>query len=144
MCVQVRPFLGVDVTLTGVIVALIERVAQFLNWMIQVNPPGSGRITFNGTTYMNGTTGDYEGGTFTVSATPPSGYNFAGWTATGGVSVASNTGNPTMGTITGPGTLQANFTKTPSPPLLPSGILLAALTTTLGTALVMRRRRRLA
>jgi uncharacterized delta-60 repeat protein len=112
-----------------------------------VTSTGSGSITFNGRTYINGATGAYATGTFTVSATPPSGYKFAGWTTTGGVSVASNTENLTLATVTGPGILKASFTITSSTPLYPSAVLLAALiivaalVLTGSTALLTRRRR---
>ncbi len=102
--------------------------------------PAVGSLTFNGTTYTNGQSGNFTYGSVPISAHPPPGYTFSSWITTGGITLASHITNPTTATITGPGTLTANFSKT-SPSLYPSGVLLVTLITTVTIALVSRRRR---
>ncbi len=79
------------------------------NWVTQyqvtvsVDPVGSGSATSN--TWMSA-------GTLTLSATPYSNYTFAAWTTTGSISIASSSMNPITATVSGPGTVTANFNST--------------------------------
>jgi hypothetical protein len=71
--------------------------------------PTSGTITVNGTTETNGLTGTYASGArVRVVANPPSGYLFAGWTASG-TSVDNPSASDTYMTVTGSGSLKASF-----------------------------------
>lgn len=102
--------------------------------------PGVGHVTFNSTFYANGESGNYTEGTAALSAFPPNGYKFTGWSAAGGVSVTNNSTNPTTAIIKGPGTLTANF-KTPNQvPLTFGTIPIIAFATS--TAILVRRRRK--
>jgi hypothetical protein len=68
------------------------------------DPSTIGSITFAGTTYTNGATGQYAAGTYSVSANAPSGWTFSNWVTTGGVSISGSTA-----TVTGTGTIKAVF-----------------------------------
>ncbi len=103
--------------------------------------PAVGSITFNGTDYTNGQSGNFTYGTVSISAHHPAGYAFSSWSTTGGVTVASPSTNATSATITGPGTLTADFTTIPPTPLYPTTVLLAALITTVTVASERRRQR---
>jgi len=70
------------------------------------DPTTIGSITFAGTTYTNGQTGKYAGGTYTVTPNAPSGWTFSHWVTTGGVSISGSTA-----TVTGTGTIKAVFTQ---------------------------------
>ncbi len=72
-----------------------------------------GGVTLNGLTAIpfsaEGTwSGSYYALTYTATATPPDGYVFVGWSATGGVGI-SGSGQTISFTLTGEGTLQAEF-----------------------------------
>ncbi|MFB3890015.1 MAG: CARDB domain-containing protein [Candidatus Bathyarchaeia archaeon] len=70
------------------------------------DPTTIGSITFAGTTYTNGQTGQYADGTYSVTANAPSGWTFSNWVTTGGVSVSGSTA-----TVTGAGSIKAVFTQ---------------------------------
>ena len=70
------------------------------------DPSDKGSITFAGTTYTNGQSGQYAAGSYSVTANPPSGYVFSNWVTTGGVSISGSTA-----TVTGSGTIKAVFTQ---------------------------------
>ena len=106
----------------------------------QTNPTTGGSISFNGTTYTNSQNGNYTYETVTISAQPPAGYMFNSWSSTGGISVASPGTSPTTATISGPGSLTANFTNISSSPLYPEGTLLAGLIIAVTVTLTKRRR----
>jgi hypothetical protein len=59
---------------------------------------------YNGTVEVQWNAGNYE-----LAAFPNLGYLFVSWNATGGVLVPNPTSNPTTITVSGSGTLQANF-----------------------------------
>jgi len=73
------------------------------------NPSNVGSITFSGTTYTNGQSGSYAAGSYSVTANVPSGYIFTGWSTSGSVTVASSTSTSTTATVSGPGSITANF-----------------------------------
>lgn len=100
------------------------------------NPVG-GAITFNGTSYTFGQSGNYTYGNATAQAIPPAGYVFSSWNTTGGVTVTGSTSNPTTAKITGPGTLTARYRTVAA---IPAGVaLLAAVIAPL--ILILRRRK---
>jgi V8-like Glu-specific endopeptidase len=68
-------------------------------------PSNLGSITFAGTTYTNGQTGNYQTGAYMVTYNTPPGYVFSNWATTGGVSISGSTA-----TVTGIGTVRAVFT----------------------------------
>jgi hypothetical protein len=68
------------------------------------DPSSVGSITFAGTIYTNGQTGQYAGGSYAVAANAPSGYVFSNWVTTGGVTISGSTA-----TVSGAGTLTAIF-----------------------------------
>jgi hypothetical protein len=72
-------------------------------------PPDVGSITFSGTTYTSGQSGEYTAGTYQVEANVPKGYIFYNWVATGGVSVANSESQQTIASVTGSGSLIAVF-----------------------------------
>ncbi len=107
----------------------------------QTNPTNGGSITFNGTSYSNGMNVNSTYGTVSISAHPPAGYEFSGWTGAGGVSVAESNSNSTLATIAGPGRLSASFATQPAIPLYLGGIFFLGLAATVSVALVRHRRR---
>lgn len=54
-----------------------------------VTPASGGKISFQGAGYQNGQSVGVNTGTYTVAAFPSSGYEFASWSASGGVSTPS-------------------------------------------------------
>jgi subtilisin family serine protease len=72
-------------------------------------PPDVGSITFSGTTYTNGQSGEYTAGTYQIEANVPKGYIFYNWVTTGGVSVANSESQQTIASVTGSGSLIAVF-----------------------------------
>jgi hypothetical protein len=73
------------------------------------DPSNIGSITFAGTQYTNGQSGQYAAGPYSAVANAPSGWSFDHWVTTGGVSISS------PATITGDGTVTAVFKKTVPP-----------------------------
>jgi hypothetical protein len=72
-------------------------------------PPDVGSITFSGTTYTNGQSGEYTAGTYQIEANIPKGYIFYNWITTGGVSVANSESRQTTASVTGSGSVVAVF-----------------------------------
>jgi hypothetical protein len=68
------------------------------------NPNNIGSITFSGTTYTNGQSGQYQAGQYSVTANAPQGYQFSSWSTTGGVSITGSTA-----TVSSAGSITANF-----------------------------------
>ena len=62
-------------------------------------------ITFNGTSYANNATGSYNCGTYNISGTFPSGYEFNSWSVSGSGSIASTSTLATTATISGATTI---------------------------------------
>jgi hypothetical protein len=98
---------------------------------------------YNGTTEVQWSAGDYE-----MAAFPNLGFRFVSWNASGGVFVPYPTTTPTTITVSGSGTLQANFsvittTSSLQPQnLQPTVILGVALTLIIvATAIVLYRKR---
>jgi len=81
-------------------------VAPKYNITFYTDPSTIGSITFAGTAYTNGQTGQYAAGTYSVSANAPSGWAFSNWVTTGGISISGSTA-----TVTGAGTIKAVFTQ---------------------------------
>jgi len=108
--------------------------------------PGVGSIIFSGVTYTNGQSGNYTSGEFTATAIVPSGHVFASWTASGGITVGSTTSNPTTVTVTGTGTLTANFTPSPlgalENPLLLVSIAVVAAAIVAAAIFFLRKRKK--
>jgi len=72
---------------------------------------GTGSITCGSNTYSSGQT-YYEANvphSYSVTANPPAGYSFSSWSTSGSVSVASGSSQSTTLTISGPGSITANF-----------------------------------
>jgi hypothetical protein len=69
---------------------IIKEVCQKLTPSIFMEPPDIGSITFSGTTYINGQSGEYVAGTYQIEANVPKGYIFYNWIATGRFSVANS------------------------------------------------------
>jgi len=80
------------------------------NIAFYTDPTDVGSITFSGTAYTNGQTGQYATGTYSVSANAPSSWAFSNWVTTGGVSISGSTA-----TVTSAGTVKAVFTQATSP-----------------------------
>jgi len=74
------------------------------------SPSSIGSITFDGTAYTNGQSGQYTAGFYSVSANPPQSWSFDHWQTTGGVTISS----PAQ--VTGDGTITAVFKSTSAPP----------------------------
>lgn len=72
-------------------------------------PPDVGSITFSGTTYTNGQSGNYAAGTYQIEANVPKGYIFYNWVTTGGIFVADSGSRLTTASVTGDGSLVAVF-----------------------------------
>jgi hypothetical protein len=72
-------------------------------------PPDVGSITFSGTTYTNGQSGNYAAGTYQIEANVPKGYIFYNWVTTGGIFVADSGSRLTTASVTGDGFLVAVF-----------------------------------
>ncbi len=106
-----------------------------------ITPLPGGSIIFNGTSYNDGMGGNYANGTVPISAHSSVGYVFGGWSVTGGISVANSSANSTMATITGPGSLTANFTSSSPSQLYVGGTLLGGLLTAVSLILVRRRQK---
>ena len=70
------------------------------------DPSDKGSITFSGTPYTNGQSGQYAAGSYALSANAPSGWTFSQWQTTGGVTISGSTA-----TVTGVGTVKAVFTQ---------------------------------
>lgn len=83
------------------------------------DPAAGGNITFNGTSFSNATSASVPLGNATATASPNAGYNFTGWSASGGVTLANATARTVRVTVIGSGVLTAHFELTASPP--PSG-----------------------
>jgi len=73
------------------------------------DPSDVGSIVFDGATYNNGDTTMVSDGTYDISAFPDEYYAFENWTETGGLSVADPSSNETQITVSGDGTVTANF-----------------------------------
>jgi hypothetical protein len=73
------------------------------------DPSTDGSITFNGTTYTNGQTGQYEAGTYSIQAHAPLGWTFYQWGGGGSISAA----NFSFITMTGPCSIKAFFLPLP-------------------------------
>jgi hypothetical protein len=103
-------FLG-DFIFSGSSVTTILHVSSPSYYTINfyTNPSNVGSIIFSGTTYTNGQSGSYASGSYVIVANVPSGYKFAGWTYSGGVSVSSPSSSSTTATVSGSGILTANF-----------------------------------
>ena len=71
-----------------------------------VNPSGNGQTTPTGNAVWVNT------GNLPITATANSNYAFSNWTKTGQITIASSTIASTTATITGPGTITANFEST--------------------------------
>ncbi|MCL4411455.1 hypothetical protein M1329_00760 [Candidatus Marsarchaeota archaeon] len=76
--------------------------------------PNVGHIVINGLNYYTGTEAVLVSGKYTVYGSPPSGYAFSSWTAGGNVIVSAQNSQNTTATVTGNGTLSANFVTAPS------------------------------
>jgi hypothetical protein len=68
------------------------------------NPASVGSVIFGGSTYSNGSIGQFAAGTYSVSANASIGYAFSSWVTTGGVSISGSTA-----TVTGTGSVEAMF-----------------------------------
>lgn len=109
----------VTVSGNGNLVASFQPIVRF-----QTNPPNVGSITISGTgrntgTYTHGQSAMMDQDCldcYTVTANPPSGYVFMGWSVSGSLSLGDVTSRSTSLVVKGPGTLTANFVKqSPSP-----------------------------
>ena len=92
------------VTGAGTIKAVFTQVKYTI--IFYMDPSTIGSITFAGTTYTHGQTGQYAAGSYTVTANAPSGWTFSNWVTTGGVTISGSTA-----TVTGTGTIKAVFTQ---------------------------------
>jgi hypothetical protein len=72
-------------------------------------PEDVGSITFAGTTYTNGQSGEYAPGTYQIEANVPQGYVFDSWITTGDVSVANPESRRTTASVVGGGSFVAFF-----------------------------------
>ena len=77
------------------------------------DPAMTGTITFDTVSYSDGGTVDKTAGTYAIAANPGSGYNFASWATTGGLSVTSPTSDTTTCTVSSAGTLSMVQTTAP-------------------------------
>ncbi len=96
----------------------------------QTNPPSCGTITFNGTTFINGGSANFMYGNYTLAAISGPGCVFTNWngTAMASLSLTDHLRKALVITVTGPGTVIANFVKITSTPLTPDALLFASLT----------------
>lgn len=69
------------------------------------NPAGIGTMTPSGSNVW------ISAGTIQISAAPSQGYSFSSWTTTGSITIANQGTESTSATISGPGTITANFQK---------------------------------
>jgi hypothetical protein len=77
-------------------------------------PAATGNITFAGVGYSDGNTVNKTAATYAIVANPGSGYYFASWETTGGLSVAAPGSAITNCTVSGAGTLR--MVQTTAPP----------------------------
>lgn len=102
----------------------------------------TGFIWFNVTRNLNGTGADFVLCNYTAVArdsSPRAGGSFSHWSSTGGVSVADPLNSRTNVTISGPGSLTAEYIVPKTTPITPASTLLAILTTVLAMKTVSRR-----
>ena len=104
----------------GSVDELLLEYAQPATVSFQTSPVG-GSLSFNGTTYSNGQSGSFNYATVPISAHPPPGYFVTGWSSTGAIAVTNPNTNATTATISGSGTLTANFAPC-SIPAAPQGL----------------------
>lgn len=71
--------------------------------------PNVGHIVIDGLNYYTGTDVILVSGKYTIYGSAPSGYTFSSWAAAGNVIVTSPNSQTTVATVTGNGTLSANF-----------------------------------
>jgi len=125
---------------------IILRFGDLPRLSFATSPGTGGTITVNGTTYSNGQTGSFPIGNATLTAVAPSGYAFTSWNSTGGISVSSPTASTTQVSVTGSGTLTAQFQQTSSTAdyalyYISAGAAAAAAISIIGVVMYRRRKR---
>ncbi len=88
----------------GFVALFLKPVVPTYSVSISTAPSG-GSVVINGTSYTSGETASLAAGTYTISAQPPSGYEFSGYGSTGSVSVSSPSSSTTTITVSGSGSL---------------------------------------
>ena len=74
----------------------------------------------------------------TITATVNTGYSFISWTAPGSISIPAPTTNPATATVTGYGTITANFGLTATETLYPNSVVYTQGSASSGTLSNMR------
>jgi len=87
----------------------VESIQSASTITFSTNPWNTGSISFSDNAYTSGQTGKYASKTYAISANVPSGYQFKSWSTTGGVSVSSVDSLSTMATVSGSGSLEAEY-----------------------------------
>jgi len=94
-----------------------EITAFFENNLFEIdfytNPTDGGTIIFDGDTWSNGQSGNYLTGTYVIDANPANQHYFDKWSRTGGISVDDEYSQSTTVTVTGDGSLTAEFVYDP-------------------------------
>jgi hypothetical protein len=91
---------------SGSIVVNGATVTQNINFATQYQVTFAVSPTGSGTTQ---TSGWYNSGSNSISATANTGYVFSSWSSTSAITITSATSSSTTATINGPGTITANF-----------------------------------
>jgi hypothetical protein len=81
-----------------------------LSYISILASPTTGRVVINGVNYYSGTNAILLSGKYTVYGSPPPGYTFSSWAASGNVLLGSQTSQSTIATVSGNGTLSVDFT----------------------------------
>ena len=84
--------------------------------LFHVVPASCGAVTFNGTSWSDGSQGSFLPGHFTASVGPCTGSLFVDWSWTGGLTASSSSSMSLSVNLSGNGTLQGNFVALPPPP----------------------------
>ena len=90
----------------------VESIQSAYTITFSTNPWNTGSLSFGDTTYTSGQIGKYSPKIYGISATVPVGYQFKKWSTTGGISVSNLDSLSTTATVSGDGSLAAEFEQT--------------------------------
>lgn len=88
-------------------------------------PPHLGVLQIGGHNFTNGQMANLTFGNYTAKFFPSIGFRLTNWHGSGGVTLSSDSSNPTNVTLTGPGTLTANLAQVPGRGFSPQVLFLS-------------------